>query len=168
MSQPHEQLRGKEASRRRVASAVVCPACGAAARRAEAHFCATCGRGLRERAYAPADSLLASYHQQHSRPAMLIEQEMNGTGASRATMSRRFEESHILTTGSALVIIIFAFVPFIGILFCPCAVVMGASNLRRAPDFEGRRRVAVFNIVCGILIFGVQAFLWWILYHLTK
>jgi len=35
-----------------------CPACGAKARRADAHFCATCGRGLRERTYAPADSLL--------------------------------------------------------------------------------------------------------------
>jgi hypothetical protein len=172
MNQTHEQLRGEEASRRREASAVSCPACGATARRAAAHFCATCGRGLRQRTYAPADSLLASYHQQHSRPAMLIEQEMSDVGAERATMRRQFEESleesRILTTGSALVVIIFSFVPFIGILFCPCAVVMGASNLRRAPDFKGRRRVAVFNIVCGVLIFGVQAFLWWILYHLTK
>jgi len=50
-----------------------CPACGTRARRTGAHFCATCGRGLRERAYAPADSLFASYHQQRHRPPMLFD-----------------------------------------------------------------------------------------------
>src|SRR2546423_571895 len=38
----------------------VCPACGARARRAEASFCATCGRTLAED-YFPTDSLRASY-----------------------------------------------------------------------------------------------------------
>lgn len=147
--------------------AVICPACGAAARRAGAHFCATCGRGLREHSYAPADSLLASYHLQHSRPAMLIAREMSGVGREGATANRRLEESSVLTGGSALVVIIFAFMPFIGILFCPCAIVMGVIHLRRAPDTHGRR-VAVFNIVCGILILGAHAFLWGLLYLIAQ
>jgi hypothetical protein len=165
MKQPHEQKHGAESSRE--ASVVSCPACGAAARRAGAHFCATCGRGLREHSYAPADSLLASYHLQHSRPAMLIGQGMRGVGSERATANRRLEESGVLTGGSALVIIIFAFMPFIGILFCPCAVVMGVIHLRRATDAHGQR-VAVFNIVCGILILGAHAFLWWLLYLMAQ
>jgi hypothetical protein len=141
---------------------LTCPACGAAARRASAHFCSTCGRGLREHAYAPADSLFASYHQQHTRPAMLFEQEMSGVGERRATAVEQFEEPRVLAAGSALVVIIFAFVPLIGVLFCPCAVVMGVIQLRRAPDSHGRR-VAIFNIVFGIFVLGAHAFLWWLL-----
>jgi len=97
---------------------------------------------------------------------MLIEQEMSGSGGERATERRRFEESRFLSGGSALVIVILAFVPFIGILFCPCAVVIGAMRMRRADEAQAGR-VAVFNIVCAFLISGAQAFWWGILYLFT-
>jgi hypothetical protein len=45
-----------------------CPACGAVARRASARYCATCGRGLGERDYRPAESLRASYRWQRPGP----------------------------------------------------------------------------------------------------
>ena len=99
---------------------------------------------------------------------MLIEQEMSGIGEARATSDWWFDASRNTSTGSALVVVIFAFVPFLGILFCPCAIVMGIGNLRRPPDGDKGTRIAVFNIACGVLIFGVQAFLWWILYRSTK
>ena len=168
MNRTDEQTR-REANNNVVA--LVCPACGAAARRENAHFCATCGRGLRERAYAPADSLLASYHLQHSRPAMLFEEKLTGISEPRANSNRLFDASRNTTPGSALVIVIFALVPFLGILFCPCAIVMGVVNLRRArsaPNMDGRTRVAFYNIACGVLIFGAQTSLWWFLYQATK
>lgn len=164
-----EQARGE--ARRGEINAPVCPACGAEARRAGAHFCSTCGRALRERAYAPADALLASYHLQYSRPPMLIERWMRG-GTERAPAALpRTGAPRLITPGSALVVVILTFVPFIDILFCPCAVVLGAANLRRAHLVRAARggtRVAVFSIACGVLAFGAQSFLWWVLYLLTK
>ena len=168
MNRMSEQGRGE--AWRGVASAPVCPACGAQARRAGANFCSTCGRGLHERAYAPADALLASYHLQYSRPPMLIERWMRG-GAESAPSSRRAGVPRLITPGSALVIVVLTFVPFLGILFCPCAVVLGAVTLRRAHlgrVAQGEMRVAAFSLACGVLVFGVQSFLWWVLYLLTK
>ena len=98
---------------------------------------------------------------------MLLEQGMSDAAVHRATAHGVVEDARVLTAGSALVVIIFAFVPFIGILFCPCAIVLGAVHLRRAPDAR-ERRVAVFNIVCGILILSAHAFLWWVLYQMAK
>ena len=122
MNQPHEpKMRGGEA--RREASTVSCPACGALARRAEAHFCATCGRGLREHTYSPADALLASYHQQYSRPAMLFEPKTNSSASVRRKLpAHMFDNEGNAASGIALVLIFSALVPYIGILFCPLAV----------------------------------------------
>jgi hypothetical protein len=155
------------------AIATACPACGAATRRADAHFCATCGRGLRERDYAPADSLFASYHQQRSRPAMLIERVLHHAAAQHASSNQRLDATRMSTAGSALLIVILTFVPFIGILLCPYAIVWGVVNLRHAGRIApgatgGRTHFAVFNIVCGVLVLSVQLFLWLILYLLTK
>jgi hypothetical protein len=166
MNQPHGKWRGEKTSRE--ASAVVCPACSAAARRADAHFCATCGRGLHESLYAPADSLLASYHQQHSRPAMLIEQELSGLGEARAAYSSQLTEApprNMMTFGAFLCAIA-ALVPFAGIVFAPCVIVLGAlglRNARRASYYRGERR-AIYSMVLGVVIFSAQLlFVYWFL-----
>jgi hypothetical protein len=119
---------------------------------------------LRERTYAPADALLASYHQQHRRPAMLFEQEFQTAAVRNVPAGRRFNSSRMKSSGSALVIVTLMFVPLMGILFCPCAVMWGMVNFRRTPlaarAGSGTTRLAVFTIVCGILVFGAQSFLW--------
>jgi hypothetical protein len=154
----------------RAAVALVCPACGATPRRASAHFCATCGRGLREHTYAPADSLLASYHQQHSRPAMLIEQEMNDISDEEEqrwiTNALSDDPRHNMLTVAAFVFAVAALVPFVGILFCPCVVVLGAlglRNARRDAHLRGERR-AIYSMVLGVVIFGAQVFLLWLFF----
>ena len=141
--------------------AVNCPACGAAARRADAHFCATCGRGLRERAYAPADSLFASYHQQRNRPPMLFGSTAAGVCAPRAARLRVFDNEGNTSAGIALVLVFSALVPFIGILFCPLAVCAGGFAFFEA-WFEprvGGRRLAASCIGFGLLIGGAQVLL---------
>lgn len=144
-------------------SAVACPACGAAARRAEAHFCATCGRGLRERAYAPADSLLASYHQQYSRPAVLFEAKTNSVRVQpQPRRANMFDNEGNTAAAVALVLVISALVPYIGILFCPLAILAGGFGLFEAwiVPRTGGSRLAACCIVFGFVIAGAQVLLW--------
>ncbi|HEX8634310.1 MAG TPA: hypothetical protein VF703_09195 [Pyrinomonadaceae bacterium] len=143
-------------------TALRCPACGAAARRCEAHFCATCGRSLRERAYAPADSLLASYHQQRSRPPMLAEgATTGGVSMPRTVRQRVFDHEGNTSAAIALVLIFSALVPFIGILFCPLAVFAGGLGLFEAwlVPRVGGARLAACCIGSGFLIAGAQVLL---------
>ncbi|HEV7902858.1 MAG TPA: hypothetical protein VGO96_03365 [Pyrinomonadaceae bacterium] len=160
MNRKSEQERSGEASRE--ASAVSCPACGAAARRVGAHFCADCGRGLREHSYAPADALLASYHQQHSRPAMLIEQEMPSVGRVQGKPEHVFDNEGNTAAAIALVLVCSALVPYIGILFCPLAIMAGGFGLfeARFMPHTGGTRLAAYCIVFGFVIAGAQVLLW--------
>lgn len=169
MNRTNEQTRRGEASDRNTkTNALACPACGAAVRRESAHFCATCGRGLKDNFYAPADSLLASYHLQHTRQGVLFEREMEGTGraAERTTKPhvslRIFAHEGNTAAAIALIMVFSALVPFIGILFCPFAILIGGFGLLEArfvPD-TGGSRLAVCCIVFGFLIAGAQVLLW--------
>ena len=143
-----------------------CPACGTAARRNDARYCATCGRGLRERAYAPADSLFASYHQQRNRPAMLFgpvapATTTAGVSIRSATRRRIFDHEGNTSAAIALVLICSALVPFIGILFCPLAVFAGGLGLFEAwlVPRVGGARLATCCICFGLLIAGAQVLL---------
>jgi hypothetical protein len=162
MNQTHEpKMRGGEA--RREAPAVSCPACGALARRAEAHFCATCGRGLREHTYAPADALLASYHQQYSRPAMLFEPKTNSSmRVQRKLPAHMFDNEGNTAAGIALVLVFSALVPYIGILFCPLAIMAGGFGLfeARLMPRAGGARLSAYCIVFAFVIAGAQILLW--------
>ncbi|HYG10656.1 MAG TPA: hypothetical protein VD835_11950 [Pyrinomonadaceae bacterium] len=142
--------------------ALNCPACGAAARRANAHFCATCGRGLRERAYAPADSLLASYHQQQNRPPALFAPAASVGVSIHSTARRRvFDNDGNTSAAIALVLVFSALVPFIGILFCPLAVFAGGLGLFEAwlVPRVGGARLAACCVGSGFLIGGAQVLL---------
>jgi hypothetical protein len=154
----------------RAQSALNCPACGAAARRTDARFCATCGRGLRERAYAPADSLFASYHQQRHRPAILFEPANTAAAAIAtaptvsargATKRRVFDSEGNTSAAIALVLTCSALVPFVGILFCPFAVFAGGFGLFEAwaTPRAGGARLATCCVGVGFLIAGAQVLL---------
>lgn len=134
----------------------VCPACGTAAQRESSRFCATCGKRL-EGSYLPADSLRASYHL-HSAAFQSIEQTER--------MSYGIPGSN--KNGAALTALAFAtyaLVPYLGILFCPGAVLSGCIGLIKSiyvPQIGGRR-ASVVSIVLGFIIFGFQVVLWWII-----
>jgi hypothetical protein len=163
MNRPYEEhLPGEEASRGRDELAVSCPACGVAARRAGAHFCSTCGRGLRERTYSPADALLASYHQQHSRPAMSFAARTNGVRVERKPRAKLFDNEGNTAAGIALVLVFSALVPYIGLLFCPLAILAGGFGLFESwvVPRTGGSRLAASCIVFGFVIAGAQVLLW--------
>ena len=143
-----------------------CPACGARARRADARFCSACGRRLDE-TYLPADALRASYS---PRPA-----SRGATGKLRKPIKRSLAAINPArnTNGAsttALAFVTYALVPYLGILFCPGAVMMGGLGLYnsyRAPE-RGGRGAAYAGVLVGLLIFCAQLFLWWILYKIPS
>ena len=162
MNRTDDQLWGEASQSLEALVAAVCPACGTAARRVDAHFCVTCGRGLRESAYAPADSLLASYHQQHSRPAMLFEARTNSVRVEAQPRAKMFDNEGNTAAGIALVLVFSALVPYIGLLFCPLAIMAGGFGLfeARLMPRTGGTRLAAACIVFAFVIAGAQVLLW--------
>lgn len=148
-----------------------CPACGAVPRRARARFCATCGRIL-EDSYLPADALRASYYMQKERASRQSQQQrIAARRASRATPApalRVFESNNAAAT--ALAFVTYSLVPYLGILFCPGAIVAGGIGLlgwHRYPH-RGGRRAAYAGIILGLVILCLQLLLWWILYKVPQ
>lgn len=134
-----------------------CPACGASTQGAtSAAKCETCGKLLKE-GYFPLDNLRASY-------------------GSKQTWVKRpepetetlFEENKNGASETAWAFAVYSMVPYLGILFCPGAVLMGGVGLvvsQRNPDLGGGR-ISAFSIAGGFLIFGFQILLWWLLYYI--
>jgi len=139
----------------------LCPACGAETRRTVARFCSTCGRSLSD-SYLPADALRSSYHLQH-RPR--TRRRPKGI-ESKIHMTSSFSSGDgNAAAKTALAFVTYSLVPYLGILFCPGAVILGAVGLLysiRAPHRSGRR-AAYFSIAFGLVVLCVQILLWWII-----
>jgi hypothetical protein len=147
-----------------------CPACGTSARRAAARFCATCGRTLDE-SYLPADALRSSYYLQQQRLGKQTRQRtpMLATHQAPVTPSAYAHNSNGAST-TALAFVTYSLVPYLGILFCPGAIVMGGLGLlnwHRTPQ-RGGRRASYAGIIFGLLLLCAQILLWWILYKVPQ
>lgn len=142
-----------------------CPACGASVHRGQAHFCATCGRSLLEGAYLPADALRSSYHmQQHGRTA--FQNPMNIKNRLRSFHVKLPTPNRNGASTTALAFVTYSLVPYLGILFCPGAVLMGCIGLVRSwrvPHLGGRK-ASYASLAFGVMIFSLQILLWWVLY----
>ncbi|HEV2860410.1 MAG TPA: hypothetical protein VGX48_05330 [Pyrinomonadaceae bacterium] len=162
----------------RVGGAASCAACGAKARRPSARFCSACGRGLDEE-YVPGRALRASYgfrmrpssaraarrarRASKDRPAVVV---VRPRGDVLLMPSRNNNGA----STTALAFATYALVPYLGILFCPGALLMGGVGLlraRRDPDLGGLRASAA-GLVLGLVIFCAQLLLWWILYKVPE
>ncbi|MFL6210279.1 MAG: hypothetical protein ACJ74W_15590 [Pyrinomonadaceae bacterium] len=172
MSTPHT-TGARQAQQPAVDVLPVCPACSALARRTNAHFCATCGRGLQTVDYLPTDTLRASYHHQYYHPPLMPGHAPHRSCVMRPAprpSSKRRRTPPDNTTRLALVFATYALVPYLGIIMCPGAVVLGGFELMRAWRApEGRStRTAARCVVLGLIIFGVQLFLWWVLLQIPQ
>ena len=69
---------------------------------------------------------------------------------------------------TALAFLTYSLVPYLGILFCPGAVVMGIVGVFASYRIESHagRRASYTGILAGLFILGAQIFLWWILYKI--
>src|SRR2546423_5828673 len=170
MSRNVEKSGAEEAAR-------ACHACGAVARRWDARYCSTCGHALGED-YFPTDSLRASYRFEPTSVA-------RGSGAKRGPRRARARRKPARATfgreatarekgngvsATALAFVTYALVPYLGILFCPGALLLGGFGLlrsRRAPHAAARREYAL-SFALGLLILCAQLLLWWILYKVPE
>jgi hypothetical protein len=63
----------------------------------------------------------------------------------------------------------YSLVPYLGILFCPGAVVVGSLGIVRSyrsdpTGIETARGVCYGSAIVGLFVMAIQALLWWILY----
>ena len=99
---------------------------------------------------------------------MLIEQKLQHISDARETDSSQLPAAppHNMLTFSAFAFAVIALVPFAGIVFAPCVIVLGAlglRNARRASHYRGERR-AIYSMVLGVVILGAQLlFVYWFL-----
>lgn len=150
----------------------VCPACGARARRAAASFCHTCGRAFAlDAGYMPADALRASYHLQReiARPSLRVRHKSDAYARESVMRHGRaklpFAPAYNSAAALALAAIVYALIPFLGIIFCPGAIVcggLGAVRARRLFAMDGWR-ASLFSICAAVLIFCAQVWLWMML-----
>lgn len=135
----------------------VCSACGAEARRGNAKFCLTCGKLLGED-YQPLDTLRASYRMQGK--SFLME------NAKREEVVNLFERNDNTISQTAWACVVYSFVPYLGILFVPLALIVGGFGYfasYRRPGLGGRR-LALICVALSVVVLFVQIFLWWLLY----
>jgi len=162
-------------------AARACGACGAPPRRSRARFCSTCGRDLSTE-YVPADSLRASYRFERPRETSVFKAEARGArprrqrrpwrrvgakGSGVETMPRKNING---ASTSALACVAYALVPYLGILFCPGALLFGGVGLVRSwrsPQAGGRRE-STLGLVLGLVILCAQLVLWWVLYKVPE
>ena len=159
----------------------VCEACGGRARRESARFCATCGHAFGG-GYFPTDSLRASYRFERAPVSHGVEPprarsrarvrwgaytRRPAARAGREFMPRGNEGGAVAT---AMAFVTYALVPYLGILFCPGALLFGGVGLwkaLRAPQ-PGRARAAAWSLALGLLVLCAQILLWWILYKVPE
>jgi hypothetical protein len=68
---------------------------------------------------------------------------------------------------TAMAFVVYALVPYLGILFCPGALLFGGVGLVRAwrAPRPGHARAAALSLALGLLVLCAQILLWWILYE---
>jgi hypothetical protein len=70
--------------------------------------------------------------------------------------------------GTARAFATYSLVPYLGILFCPGAVVLGTVGVvrsyRSVSDDSGRV-ICYASTIVGVVVTAVQLLLWWVLYQ---
>ena len=139
----------------------VCSACGADANRSAAKFCAVCGKILNQD-YAPLDSLWASYNLQRRVKSEKISPPQE--------VKELFETPRNGAAATAMAFVVYSLVPYLGILFCPGAILMGGIGLAvsyQKPQLGGRQ-TATYSICLGAIVAAIQVLLWWLLYLIPE
>jgi hypothetical protein len=134
---------------------VICPACGAEAKRPDARFCLVCAKLLRED-YEPLDALRASYRMQGKSLEM----------ADAAQTVDLFERPRNKQSETARAFLVYSLVPYLGILFFPGAIIMGGAGLIVSYGSArlGGRGESLQSIILSLIVFAFQIFLWLLLY----
>ena len=64
--------------------------------------------------------------------------------------------------GTARAFATYSLVPYLGIVFCPGAVLLGTVGVVRGDSARGS---CYTSLIIGVVVLAVQLLLWWILYQ---
>jgi len=69
--------------------------------------------------------------------------------------------------GTARAFATYSLVPYLGIVFCPGAVVLGTVGVVRSyrSQHDSSRSVCYVSTIVGVVVLAVQLLLWWVLYR---
>ena len=67
--------------------------------------------------------------------------------------------------GTARAFATYSLVPYLGIIFCPGAVLLGTVGVIRG---DSARRICYTSLIVGVVVLAVQLLLWWILYQVPR
>ena len=67
--------------------------------------------------------------------------------------------------GTARAFATYSLVPYLGIVFCPGAVLLGTVGIVRGDSSRGSCYV---SLIVGVVVLAVQLLLWWILYQAPR
>ena len=152
----------KQTKLKEYAELLICSACGASANRATAKFCAVCGKTMNQD-YAPLDALWSSYNlQAHNKTQTVVQPQ--------SEIKELFEKPRNGASATAMAFVVYSLVPYLGILFCPGAILMGGIGLAvsyQKPHLGGRQ-TATYSICLGAIITAIQVLLWWLLYLIPE
>ncbi len=83
-------------------------------------------------------------------------------------MSSKANKSSVADTARAFAT--YSLVPYLGILFCPGAVLMGSVGVVRSYRslHDNERHTCYASLLVGLVVLAVQSFLWWILYKVPE
>lgn len=74
--------------------------------------------------------------------------------------------------GTARAFATYSLVPYLGILFCPGAVVLGTVGVVRSyrsqQAGESSRRAYYVSTIVGLVVLALQLLLWWVLYQVPR
>jgi len=138
-----------------------CPACGNRAERANAKFCFICGKSLAED-YQPLDAFRAAYRLQGK--------YFVTANAQAEEVTNLFKQNKNSASETVKALVVYSLVPFLGILFCPFALLLGGVGVlvsHRQPNL-GSGRTSIYSLVLTVIIFAAQLFLWWLLYFVPE
>lgn len=65
----------------------------------------------------------------------------------------------------------YSLVPYLGILFCPGAILFGSLGIARSyrhRDEAGYRKSCYVSLIAGLVVLVLQVLLWWILYKVPE
>ena len=141
-----------------------CSACGAAVGRDFAKFCRVCGKLLLEE-YQPLDTLRASYRLQGKSFQFEASRKLK-----TAETENLFDENRNSASATASAFVVYSLVPYLGILFCPFALLTGGFGIFTAyrKPYLGGGKTSVYSIVLSLIILSLQILLWWLLYIIPE
>ncbi|CAN5694052.1 hypothetical protein BH24ACI3_BH24ACI3_02250 [soil metagenome] len=137
-----------------------CSACGEDSGANHTEYCAVCGKLLSED-YQPLDAIRSSYGLQRT--------ALSPNSSDMASSRSLFENADRNGASQmAWACLVYSFVPYIGILFVPITLLIGAAGVLtavRRPEIGGGK-LATSTIGLSIPVFTLQIFLWWLLYFI--